>query len=192
MKPIAEKYFNDYKMTEVINEKGNGTIKKLKYYGDYYLHDISDKNWKLQKKVFFILVLLISIIFLFGLTIDAAGSYVNYVAAPPLLFIIPLLLLFMGSIKNIFTNRRMSRNEYNESVSFMRLGLILGMIVNLSVVILEIIFISKNGASSGKISDLYVMLSYIVNFFIMISMFLILHKIKFIKEKAKWKITPPL
>ncbi len=184
MKPLAEKYFNNYKMTEVINEKGNGTVKKLQYYGEYYIHDMSDKRWKSQKKLFFIFFLLITFVYIFSLTRDVAGSYVSYVAAPPLLLIIPLLLLLMGAVKNIFNNRRMTKNDYNESILFMRIGLILGMTINLLVIICQLIFISKNGISFSINSDLFVMLCYVLNFFIMLTMYITLKKIKFNREKS--------
>lgn len=184
MKPLADKYFNNYKMTEVINESGNGTVKKLRYYGEYYIHDISDKRWKLQKKAFFIYFLLITSIYIFSLTRDVAGSYVSYVAAPPLLLIIPLLLLFMGSIKNIFNNRRMTKNDYNESILFMRVGSILAMVINFLVIICQIIFITNNGTDFSINSDLFVMLCYVLNFFVILTMYITLKKFKFNREKS--------
>ncbi|MGD1822366.1 MAG: hypothetical protein ACPKM0_06335 [Pleomorphochaeta sp.] len=185
MRPIAEKYFNDYKMEEVVKENGKGTKKVLKYYGDYYIHDMKDKKWKTQKILFFINVLLVIILYFFSITIKTESSYINYVSAPPLLFIIPLILLIMGSFKNIINKRKMSKNEYNESILFLKIGSIIGIISITLSIILKIIFITKHNNLLTNSSEITVLLLNLIILSLLITMIIYLYKIKFIKESSK-------
>jgi hypothetical protein len=99
---------------EELVSTGNGKHKKIAriYVGDYYRKKCGRSRWLLGKVVYLLLYLLAAAAYLFALTRPIKANTVWYVAAPGLLSVIPMGLVFVKLMACIAAKRIMVIYDY--------------------------------------------------------------------------------
>lgn len=137
---LAKRYFKNYRMIEIPDSDREGkVVKKLVYFGDYHVCELSEKQQLRQKTVFMFLSVIADVLLIFGLTRNIPENRAGVSAALGLLSLIPLFFLTAGSICNLSLTAKITENEYRESRLYIRYGAVGTAILMLSSVAFDLI-----------------------------------------------------
>lgn len=104
--------FEGYREELVPREDGKRKQIVRVYIGDYYKRKCSNGQWLLVKAAYVLLYLAAAAVYLFALTRPAESNTVWYTAAPGLLSVIPMMLLFAKIMACMAAKRNMVIYDY--------------------------------------------------------------------------------
>ena len=105
------KYFQGY--TEIRTVKPNGTIGiERRYTAPWLQHQLDTRQWVLTKAAYVLGVLISTILFLLALVQRVPTNTAAIVAAPGMLTVIPVLLMWMYVCAYVTAPRKMTRWQY--------------------------------------------------------------------------------
>lgn len=117
----AKTYFKDFLMTEEPDNKG-GVRSRLTYFGEYYVCGFEAEELRKHKILLATLCVMAIACHVWALTINVAGNRRGVAAALGLAALIPEFLTLVGSIRFLCVQEKLDRNQYRETVQFMRYG----------------------------------------------------------------------
>jgi hypothetical protein len=110
---LMKKYYKDYRL---INKTlPNGKTKQVaEYIGEYYICQLSDRNFKLYKLYLFALAICSSAIVIGAGVINNSGSRMAYVALPYVLLYLPTVFILMSVIVFALSGKKLEQAAYDK------------------------------------------------------------------------------
>lgn len=114
-----QRYFDGY--SEVRYLKPNGSVRvEMVYTAPYWVHDLTDKQWKMRKVLFLGLTGLVLLLYLRAAFLPLGGEYNKFAALPGGITAAILVFLVTYTCAYLFSPRKMTVYDYNRNHEGMR------------------------------------------------------------------------
>lgn len=154
-----EQYFEGYVYAKVPAKNKNGFKLKRFYVGNYYVHDLDDKQWIQRKLVYSGLTLLCVVLFLVFSLRPGNMNLTSYIAVPGCLSAFCLVFLITGCVLYISCPRKMTKYDCSKSSSYIKRWSYLTTAAIVVTLICCIVFILLN-LRSVTLSDIISCIAY--------------------------------
>ena len=118
-KSSFQRYFEGYSEVRSVNPDGSVRVDMV-YTAPYWVHDLSDKQWKLQKYRFLGLTGLILVLYLCAAFMPLGGEYSKFIMLPGGITAAILVFLVTYTCTYLFCPRKMTIYDYNRNHAAMR------------------------------------------------------------------------
>ena len=148
---MKKKFLNDYKLSTVETEKG--VKQNAEYVGRYYEADLPDEELHKIKAVLVTLSVLIAAVVIGMGFLNNDGNRIFYVIMPYAILFLPIAFLIISAISFYRLGRKLTRIEHHKSFERIKVCALAAMILAISAVAGDIIYIVL-GQPSALITEI--------------------------------------